>query len=97
MVDWQGKELFQILEFQCNDPQPRDSLGKFLAENMIDRTHAQNYKNMEIWRKIFQNQMMWDLGLPEHSMGNQKDIKAKIEVKPENDRRQFEVSQDAGV
>ena len=47
--------------------------------------------------KIFQNQMMWDLGLPEHSMGNQKDIKAKIEVKPENDPRQFEVSQDAGV
>ena len=49
---------------------------------MIDRTHTQNYKNMEF---SFQNQMMWDLGLPEHSMGNQKDIKAKIEVKPENE------------
>ena len=47
--------------------------------------------------KIFQNQMMWDLGLPEHSMGNQKDIKAKIKVKSENDQRQFEVSQDAGA
>ena len=47
--------------------------------------------------KIFQNQMMWDLGLPEHSMGNQKDINTKIEVKPQNDQRQFEVSQDAGA
>ena len=41
--------------------------------------------------------MMWDLGFPEHSMGNQKDIKAKIKVKSENDQRQFEVSQDAGA
>ena len=47
MVDWQGKELFQKLEFQCNDPQPRDSLGKFLAENMIDRKQTQNSKNMK--------------------------------------------------
>ena len=47
--------------------------------------------------KIFQNQMMWDLGLPEHSLGNEKDIKTKIKVKPENDRRQFEVSQGAGA